>query len=337
LTQGLKAVNMEYKEGKDFEWVPMRDKNGNIVKDGHGGAVKTRRFFTKAEKKAVNASYRKAITDEEKKRGKSTDELSFEEALTYFKKYGKEIGATKFRWRGDAYSVSGEKLSSGSKKTTAKKPVSESAPKSTSTRPQSRRTEGQIRSSSGGRTRYTPTEFTTDGGPRRGSVKPESESKSPSAMTEAPTLSGNKTSSGGAPINRSKSDSNVKAGYGSLANANNRMESFKVSKQDKTINGVSFDEWKKLTRAERVEKNLPLTNQEFMRAMRLKGADSAPVVLKSSKDTTDDARARATRTNRSRNSPDIPGMAKGGMVKSGNKNYKKSGMFYKSGSPRGYK
>lgn len=272
---------MKYKEGKDFEWVPMKDKDGKVVKDGRGGAVKTRRFFTKAKKEAMK---------------------------------------------------SGDKP-----KAKAEPKASSSAPKSTSKRPQARRTEGQIRSSSGGRTRYTPTEFTNDGGPRRGSRKPKSESKSPSAMTEAPTLSGNKTSSGGAPINRSKPDSNVKAGYGSLANAANRMESFKVSKQDKTINGVSFDEWKKLTRAERVEKNLPLTNQEFMRAMRLKGADSAPAVPKSSKDTTDDARARATRTNRSRNSPDIPGMAKGGMVKSGNKDYKKSGMFYKSASPRGYK
>ena len=186
-------------------------------------------------------------------------------------------------------------------KATPKAEAKSSAPKSTSTRPQARRTEGQIRSSSGGPTRYTPTEVTNDGGPRRGSRKPKSESKSPSAMTEAPTLSGNQTSSGGAPINRPKPDSEVKAGYGSLANAKNRMESFKVSRQDKTINGVSFNEWRKLTRAERVEKNLPLTNQEFMRAMRLKGFN------------------------------------KGGMVKSGSKDYKKSGMFYKSASPRGYK
>lgn len=220
----------------------------------------------------------------------------------------------------------------GKSKTKSESP----APKSTSKRPQARRTEGQIRSSSGNRSRYTPSDFTKDGGPRRGSVKPKRKDSSPPAMTESPSLSSPK-SSGGAPIIKTRPDREVSTGYGTLANATNRMESFKVSRQDRTINGVSFDDWKKLTRAERVEKNLPLTNQEFMRAMRLKGADSTPAVPKSSKDTTDDARARATRTNRSRNSPDIPGMAKGGMVKSGNKDYKNSGMFYKSGSPRGYK
>lgn len=250
-----------YKEGVDFKWVPMRDKDGDIVKDGRGGAVKTRKFFTKVEKEAMKS--------EDKPKAKPK----------------------------------------------AKPKVSSSAPESTSTRPQARRTEGQIRSSSGGRTRYTPSEFTNDGGPRRGSRKPKSKSEAPSAMTEAPTLSGNQTSSGGAPINRSSPDSNINAGYGSLANAANRMESFRVSKQDKTINGVSFAEWKKLTRAQRVEKNLPLTNQEFMRAMRLKGAD-VPAVSGGG--------ASAT-------------FNKGGMVKSGNKDYKKSGMFYKSASPRGYK
>lgn len=33
----------------------------------------------------------------------------------------------------------------------------------------------------------------------------------------------------------------------------------------------------------------------------------------------------------------LSGMARGGMAKNGNKDYKKSGMFYKSGSPKGYK
>lgn len=43
----------EYKEGVDFKWVPMKDSSGNIVKDGKGGAVKTRHFFTRAEKAAM--------------------------------------------------------------------------------------------------------------------------------------------------------------------------------------------------------------------------------------------------------------------------------------------
>lgn len=269
--------------------------------------------------------YREAKTDEEKKRGKSTDELSFKEALNFFKKRGKEKGASKFRWRGDAYNLDGEKLNS-TKKSSSKKERTSTAPEA-SKRPQTPSTGN----------RSSSEKYSTGSGPRADAPKKETTSNAPSVMKEGPTLSGNKTSSGGAPINRSRPDSGVKTGYGSLANAKNRMESFKVSRQDKTINGVSFNEWKKLTRAERVEKNLPLTNQEFMRAMRLKGADSVPVVSKSFKDKTDDARARATRTNRSRNSPDIPGMAKGGMVRKGNTDYKGKGMFYKSASPRGYK
>lgn len=43
-----------FKEGVDFKWVPMKDSNGKIVKDGRGGAVKTRHFFTKKEKEAMN-------------------------------------------------------------------------------------------------------------------------------------------------------------------------------------------------------------------------------------------------------------------------------------------
>ena len=35
-------------EGKDFMWVDMKDSSGNIVKDGTGGAVQTRKFFSKS-------------------------------------------------------------------------------------------------------------------------------------------------------------------------------------------------------------------------------------------------------------------------------------------------
>lgn len=45
----------EYKEGVDFEWVSAKDSKGNVVKDGKGNPVKTRRFFTKAEKEAKKA------------------------------------------------------------------------------------------------------------------------------------------------------------------------------------------------------------------------------------------------------------------------------------------
>lgn len=40
----------EYKEGVDFEWVDAKDSKGNVVKDGKGKPVKTRRFFKKSEK-----------------------------------------------------------------------------------------------------------------------------------------------------------------------------------------------------------------------------------------------------------------------------------------------
>ena len=35
-------------EGKDFMYVDMTDSKGNIVKDGTGGAVQTRKFFNKS-------------------------------------------------------------------------------------------------------------------------------------------------------------------------------------------------------------------------------------------------------------------------------------------------
>jgi hypothetical protein len=43
----------EYKEGVDFEWVDAKDSKGNVVKDGKGKPVKTRRFFKKSEKEAM--------------------------------------------------------------------------------------------------------------------------------------------------------------------------------------------------------------------------------------------------------------------------------------------
>ncbi len=45
--------NDNAKEGKDFVWVDMKDSKGNIVKDGFGNAVKTRKFGAKAEAPAA--------------------------------------------------------------------------------------------------------------------------------------------------------------------------------------------------------------------------------------------------------------------------------------------
>ena len=46
------AQGDNYKEGVDFEWVDAKDSKGNVVKDGKGKPVKTRRFFKKSEKAA---------------------------------------------------------------------------------------------------------------------------------------------------------------------------------------------------------------------------------------------------------------------------------------------
>jgi hypothetical protein len=247
---------MRYKEGKDFEWVPMTGRDGKVVRDGRGDAVKTRRFFTKAEKEAMKSKGKPKAETKPKPKPKSKPKSS----------------------------------GSSSAPTKSKRPM--------------RRT-GKMNDDAKAERTNSNEKYGTGSGPRSAASSGRSSAPAPSATTNSPSLSGNDTSAGSTPTNRSNPDKPVSTGYGTLANAKNRMEAFKVSRENKTINGVSFAEWKKLTRAERVEKNLPLTNQEFMRAMRLKGK--------------------------------TPGMAKGGMVKSGNKDYKKSGMFYKSDSPRGYK
>lgn len=46
---------MAEKEGVDYKLVPMKDSKGGIVKDGKGNPVKTRKFFTRAEKAAMKA------------------------------------------------------------------------------------------------------------------------------------------------------------------------------------------------------------------------------------------------------------------------------------------
>lgn len=53
---------VKYKEGKDFAWVPMKDKSGNIVSDGKGNPVQIRKFFTREEQEAVNAPAKKVST-----------------------------------------------------------------------------------------------------------------------------------------------------------------------------------------------------------------------------------------------------------------------------------
>jgi hypothetical protein len=108
-------------------------------------------------------AYREAKTDEEKKRGKSTDELSFEEALAFFKKRGKEKGSSKFRWRGEAYNLDGEKVG-GSKKSKETVSTKSSAPESSSRPKQRQQGRGEPNY---GESADKPTN-TPMGGPRRG-------------------------------------------------------------------------------------------------------------------------------------------------------------------------
>lgn len=54
-------------------------------------------------------TYHKATEEEIKKgKGKSTDELSFDEAKAYFNKRAKETGLDKFRYQGKVYDLSGK-------------------------------------------------------------------------------------------------------------------------------------------------------------------------------------------------------------------------------------
>jgi len=90
----------------------------------------------------------------------------------------------------------------------------------------------------------------------------------------------------------------------------------------KTLNGVTLEEFKSMTGPERIRKGLPLTLAGFKQDLR-RGENTTP--------TSTSGRSA------NRNSRGGSNYNKGGMVKSGKKDYKKSGMFYKSGSPRGYK
>jgi hypothetical protein len=225
-----------YKEGRDYELVPMKDKDGNIVKDGRGGSVKTRRFFTKAKKEAMKAK------DKPKSKPK------------------------------------------------AKAKPKPSAPRSSalesSPRPKQRQTgRGEPNY---GEAADTPT-ITPMGGPRRG--------RKPASASDEDSFS-------------SRVDSA-------------RKETQRLLKETAPIDrGISYEEWEAMTRAERRAAGLPLTKVGWQN-QRQTYRSSEPAVSTGS-------RGRAARRGST-------GMAKGGMVKKGTRDYKKSGMFYKSGSPRGYK
>jgi hypothetical protein len=221
---------MKYKEGKDFEWVPMKDKDGKVVKDGRGGAVKTRRFFTKAEKEAMK---------------------------------------------------SGDKP-----KAKAESKAPSSAPKSTSKRPQARRTDTK-------------------------------------ALSKPPAVEERNLSS----TKGGRGDGVAEMARRALDRPQTSSSANPKAEQAKTkllrSAGINYETWEEMTRPERRKVGLPETTVGWQNQSLIN--DPLGWMKKQLGLT---ARTPSTGS---------AGMAKGGMVKSGNKDYKKSGMFYKSGSPRGYK
>ena len=251
-----------YKEGRDFEWVPMTDKDGDIVKDGRGGSVKTRRFFTKAEKEAMKA----------KNKPKSKPKV----------------------------------------KAKPKPSASRSSAPESSPRPKQRQTgRGEPNY---GKAADKPIK-TPMGGPRRGR-KPASTSNEdtfPSRVNSAREET-QRLLKETAPIDRGTTASRF-PGITRIANAFSKLkESLPASAR---ADYSSNDEAMKLFNAFKREwRNLgPDAKRDLERVRRMFGWGLEK----------EGGGGASTRFN------------KGGMVKKGTRDYKKSGMFYKSGSPRGYK
>lgn len=262
---------MKYKEGKDFEWVPMKDKDGKVVKDGRGGAVKTRRFFTKAEKEAMKSE------DKPKAKPKSKPKSS----------------------------------SSSSAPTSSKRPMRRTGKMNDDAKAERTNSSERYGTGSGPRT----------AAPKRSSSKSAPNSEAPKAMTSNPSMSGSDTSAQSAP-SRPSSDSTPNTSRSVLQNIQNK----RTRAQDVLRERKAASE----RRAE-IRANAP-SFRDFFNSWKkenpsIKGAE----LIKAREE------QRKKYDKKYGSASTTPGMAKGGMVKSGNKDYKKSGMFYKSGSPRGYK
>lgn len=259
--------------------------------------------------------YREAKTDKEKKRGKSTDELSFKEALNFFKKRGKDKGASKFRWRGDVYNLDGDKVG-GSKKTSAS---TNTAPK-TSKRPQTPSTGN--RSSSGGPARYDSTKTRMSSGPstRRGPATDKNKTR----RTGGASSSGLSITAKVYPITSEVTNPEDSVKSGSLT----------VTPAPKKSRFPGIE--RIVSAFEKLPKGIDYSNNE--EALKLWDA-----FKKEWQNLGPDARRDLARVRRmfgwgfEKENSNKSGMAKGGMVRKGNANYKGKGMFYKSASPRGYK
>lgn len=238
---------MKYKEGKDFEWVPMKDKDGKVVKDGRGGAVKTRRFFTKAEKEAMKSGDKPKTKPESKPRSSSSAPAESKRPMLRTGKLNDDAKAARNN------------------------------------------------------------SFTNSGGPRRGSVKPKKKNaRDPKNYTSSGR--GDGTSE----VKRRKQDNDRRTSLQKIRdNFNQKRTNARINlqKADNELQSLAD----KPSQREFINKKRQENPDEF-RADPSGFLDRMRELYKQEY-----------------------GYSKGGMVKSGNKDYKKSGMFYKSASPRGYK
>jgi len=88
-------------------------------------------------------TYRKATEKDIKKgKGKSTDELSFDEAKAYFNKRAKETGMDKFRYQGKVYDLSGKESAPAKAAPKAAPKAAEEKPMRPKARPAAKPAEG---------------------------------------------------------------------------------------------------------------------------------------------------------------------------------------------------
>lgn len=260
-------------------------------------------------------SYREAKTDKEKARGKSTDELSFDEALTFFQKRGKSKGSSKFRWRGDVYNTSGEKVTSSSGGSKRSAPSSSSKPKMRTTQKPKVDTTDDARAA---RTKGTSVRKDTTDDARAARTNAFSRTKKAEKPAPKEYVSSGRGKGQYEMGRRAIEQPNYEGGKRRTSTMQDRRETAQRARTAKSAN--------ERANAERAASAPSFS--EFMNKKRRENMDqfrSDPAGFREA------ARAEYDRMYGAKE------FNKGGMVRKGNKDYKKSGMFYKSASPRGYK
>lgn len=250
-------------------------------------------------------AYREAKTDKERKRGKSTDELSFKEALAFFKKRGNKKGSSKFRWKGDVYSTETGKKLSTSEKPSAGRTSGSSAPK-TSKRPKARKELQGPRK---------PNVDTTDDAR---AARTNSSRSGPKAQTSTQSLS---SPSADSSPSKPRGDSKPRTGRSRIANVRNTLSNVQA-KRDRAREVLS--ERRKAEADRKAKQDNAPSFREYMNKKRRENPDD---YREDPKGFTERMREMYKTTF---------GFNKGGMVHKGHTDRKK-GMFYKSNSPRGYK